>query len=50
LRDREDLAVGILEGGFYGAQCRWTARADGRRDAGDEHGIAQRQDGQSHPV
>ena len=50
LRDRKDLAVGALEGGFYGTQCRRTARANWRRDAGKQHGVAQRQDGQTHPV
>ena len=39
LCDREDLAVGVLQSGFYGAQCRRTARADRRRDTGKEHGI-----------
>src|ERR1044072_8472111 len=40
LRDREDLAVRLLEGGFYGTQCRGTARTDGRRDAGEQHARA----------
>ena len=50
LADCKDLAVGLLQGGFYGPQCRWTARANRRRNARKQHGIAQRQDGQSHPV
>ena len=50
LRDRKHLAVGVFEGGFNGAQCGRTARANRRRDARKQHGVAQRQDGQTHPV
>src|SRR2546427_10064215 len=50
LSDGKDLAVGLLQSGFYGAQCRGTARTNRRRNAGEQHGIAQRKDGQSHPV
>ena len=50
LGNRKDLAVGLFEGGFYGAQCRRTARANRRRHTGKQHGIAQRQDGQTHPL
>src|SRR2546426_7131773 len=31
LSDGKDLAVGLLQSGFYGAQCRGTARANRRR-------------------
>ena len=50
LSDREDLAIGLLEGCFYSAQRRGTARTDGRGDTGKQDGIAQRQYGESHPV
>ena len=50
LSDREDLAIGLLESGFYGAQRRGTSRTDRRGHAGKQHGLTQRQYGQSHPV
>ena len=40
LGNSEDFAVGLLESGFYGTQCRRPARADRRRDAGKQHSIA----------